>query len=109
MASDMVLIGHDVVGAYLYGATPALRDMVDVTLLLLRQDLAVAARAGVPALSMLRGDEPYKRKWRPVTVQNERLILGRTPAATLYATTARYRAELSARRHRDRRTGPSDG
>lgn len=97
LASDMVLIGRDMVGAYLYGAASDLRDMVDVTLLLLRQDLGVAACAGVPTLSMLRGDEPYKRKWRPDPVGNERLILGRTPAAIPYAATARCRAALRQR------------
>ncbi|MFD0855353.1 GNAT family N-acetyltransferase, partial [Actinomadura adrarensis] len=107
VASDMVLIGRDVVGAYLYGAVPELRDKVDVTLLLLRQDLGVAARAGVPTLSMLRGDEPYKRKWRPDPVANKRLILGRNPAAFTYAITARCRAALSTRKHQLQRA--SDG
>ncbi|XVQ10239.1 GNAT family N-acetyltransferase [Spirillospora sp. CA-255316] len=103
VASDLVLIGHDFVGAYLYGAEANLRDFVEVTLMLLRQDLGVARDARVPALSMLRGDEPYKRKWRPVAVHNERLILARTPAvASAYAAAARCQADLRARRQRHR-------
>ncbi|MFI0351824.1 GNAT family N-acetyltransferase [Actinomadura sp. 9N407] len=100
VAADLVLIGHDFAGAYLYGSVADLRDRIEVTLMLLRQDLGVAERAGVPALSLLRGDEPYKMKWRPTPVRNERLILGRSPLASAYATAARGRAELSARMRR---------
>ncbi|GAA2435345.1 GNAT family N-acetyltransferase [Actinomadura vinacea] len=110
VASDLVLIGHDFVGAYLYGAEAGLRDIIEVTLMLLRQDLGVARGTGVPSLSMLRGDEPYKRKWRPLAVPNERLILARTPSvASTYAAAARCRAELSARRHRRRGAVPAGG
>ena len=50
-------------GAYLYGFHPELRRRIDVAQLLLRDDLEVAADRGVPTLSLLRGDEPYKRRW----------------------------------------------
>ncbi|MEW2357922.1 GNAT family N-acetyltransferase [Spirillospora sp. NPDC029432] len=106
VAADLVLIGHDFAGAYLYGAVTDLRERIEVTLMLLRQDIDLARRAGVPVLSLLRGDEPYKRKWRPAPVRNERLILGRSPLASLYATAARARAELAAYRHG--RTSPDD-
>ncbi len=74
------------------------------------RDGANLARLGVPVLTMLRGDEPYKRKWRPVPVHNERLILGRAPAASLYAAAARCHARLSAtRKHHFAHAGPNHG
>ncbi|WP_018654390.1 GNAT family N-acetyltransferase [Actinomadura flavalba] len=102
VASDLALIGHDTVGAYLYGADPALRDRLDVTLMLLRQDLALAASRGVRHFSMLRGTEPYKAKWRPTAEVSSRLILGSSPLAPAYATPAHHRATIAAatRSHR---------
>ncbi|MGP4029316.1 GNAT family N-acetyltransferase [Actinomadura sp. 3N407] len=100
VASDLVLIGHRHVGAYLYGAIPDLRGCVDVSLMLLREDLAIARDRHRQGVSLLRGDEPYKLKWRPTPVQNQRIILGRTASAAAFAGLARTRAHLSARRHR---------
>ncbi|MEV5826010.1 GNAT family N-acetyltransferase [Spirillospora sp. NPDC052242] len=98
VAADLVLLGHRFAGAYLYGAVPELRDHVDVGLMLLREDLAVADGRG---LSLLRGREPYKLKWRPDPVRHERLILARTRTAPAYAALARARAALSAHRRTD--------
>ena len=110
VASDLVLIGHDLAGAYLYGAEANLREFVEVTLMLLRQDLGVARAAGVPTLSMLRGDEPYKRKWRPDAVRSERLLLARErPVAAAYAAAARAHADLRARRDRRRHRAAHGG
>lgn len=64
VASDLLLIGHRYVGAYLYGAIPDLRSCLDVTLMMLRQDLALARERHRQGVSLLRGDEPYKLKWR---------------------------------------------
>jgi CelD/BcsL family acetyltransferase involved in cellulose biosynthesis len=100
VAGDLVLIGHRYVGAYLYGAIPELRDAVDVSLMMLRQDLAIARDRHRQGVSLLRGDEPYKLKWRPTPVRNERIILGRSASAAAFAAVARTRGRLSARRHR---------
>ncbi len=100
VADDLVLIGHRYVGAYLYGAIPDLRDAVDVSLMMLRQDLAIARDRHRQGVSPLRGDEPYKLKWRPTPVRNERIILGRSASAAAFAAVARTRGRLSARRHR---------
>ncbi|QFG23686.1 GNAT family N-acetyltransferase [Actinomadura sp. WMMB 499] len=100
VAADLVLTGHRFAGAYLYGAVPDLRDHVDVGLMLLREDLAVAGGRG---LSLLRGAEPYKFKWRPRPVRNERLVLGRGAAAPAYAALVRARSALAARRHPEAR------
>ncbi|XRQ10208.1 GNAT family N-acetyltransferase [Actinomadura welshii] len=102
VAGDLVLIGHRHVGAYLYGAIPDLRSCVDVSLMLLREDLAIARDRNRQGVSLLRGDEPYKLKWRPTPVQNQRIILGRTTSAAAFAGLARTRAHLSDRRHRRR-------
>ncbi|WP_433476056.1 GNAT family N-acetyltransferase [Spirillospora sp. CA-142024] len=100
VASDLVLIGHRYVGAYLYGAIPDLRSCVDVSLMMLRQDLAIARDRHRQGVSLLRGDEPYKLKWRPTPVRNERIILGRTAPAAAFAGLARTRAALADRKHR---------
>ena len=97
VASNLVVVGHRFAGAYLYGATPELRTMVDVSLILVRQDLATGRERDLQVVSFLRGEEPYKLKWRPNSVQNERLILGRSPPAIAFAGVAR--ARLAARRY----------
>jgi hypothetical protein len=106
VASDLVLIGHRFVGAYLYGAIPELRDSVDVTLMLLREDLALARARGRQAVNLLRGEEPYKLKWRPRRVQNQRIVLGRSFPAAVFAGLALVRAGLAARRHHRPATVP---
>lgn len=99
VASDLVVVGHGFVGAYLYGADPALRRIADVSLLLLREILDSSARRGMSRVSLLRGEEPYKMKWRPVPVPNERLVLARSSGAHVYAAVARSRAFLASIRH----------
>ena len=77
MASSLVLIGRDLVGGYLYGADPALRERVDVTTMLLADTLPMAARHGRATMSMLRGAEEHKLRWRPRESQNQRILLAR--------------------------------
>ncbi|SOE00427.1 GNAT family N-acetyltransferase [Blastococcus haudaquaticus] len=64
-------------GAYLAGVDPALREAVDVATLMMRHNLELAEAAGVGTLSLLRGEEEYKFRWRPDAVRNERIVLGR--------------------------------
>jgi hypothetical protein len=75
VAVDLLVIGRGLVGAYLYGLRPDLRRGVDVTQLLLGTNLELARRLGRPTLSLLRGDEPHKRRWRPRESPNQRVIL----------------------------------
>lgn len=98
VAADLALIGHRFVGAYLYGAVPELRDRVDVALMLLREDLALARDRGRTVVSLLRGEEPYKMKWRPDAVRNQRIVLGRTAPAAALAALVRGRARLAEHR-----------
>jgi CelD/BcsL family acetyltransferase involved in cellulose biosynthesis len=76
LAVDLLLVGHGMVGAYLYGIHPDLRRRVDAALLLLTQNLELACRLGRPTSSFLRGDEQYKRVWRPDERRNQRILLG---------------------------------
>jgi hypothetical protein len=81
MASSLMLIGRDLVGGYLYGADPALRERVDVTTMLLADALPMAYRLGRPTMSMLRGAEEHKLRWRPRESQNRRILLARPGSA----------------------------
>jgi CelD/BcsL family acetyltransferase involved in cellulose biosynthesis len=77
LASSLVLIGRDLVGGYLFGAEPELRERVDITTMLLADTLPMAHRLGLSTMSMLRGAEEHKHRWRPREVQNLRIVLTR--------------------------------
>ncbi|HEX6872151.1 MAG TPA: GNAT family N-acetyltransferase, partial [Micromonosporaceae bacterium] len=93
---DLTLLGHDLAGGYLAGIDPRLRQRVDVTALLLRQNLDLACQFGRSTLSLLRGAEEHKLGWRPVVTANRRLLLAGTPAVTAraYAELVRARSRL---------------
>ncbi|WP_067480081.1 GNAT family N-acetyltransferase [Actinomadura hibisca] len=103
VAADLVLVGGDFVGGYLFGCDPGLRDRVDVSLMLVRQDLEYAVERDRPVLNFLRGAESYKLKWRPTPVRNEHLLLGRSALAAHYVAGELGRARLRdfKQRHRD--------
>lgn len=97
VAVELLVGGHRMLCTYLYGFRPDLRQRIDVAQLLLGTDLDIAQRLGRPTLSLLRGNEPYKRRWRPRETRNHRVLLacsGRIPA-TLYATGVRDRRRLA--------------
>jgi CelD/BcsL family acetyltransferase involved in cellulose biosynthesis len=75
VAAELLVVSPHLVGAYLFGYDPALREQIDVAAMLVRQNLAVAHQLGRPTLSLLRGDEPYKHRWRPLAVPNDELVL----------------------------------
>ena len=102
VASSLILLGHHLVGGYLYGADPALREKVDVTTLLLADTLPLAYARG-SVMSMLRGAEPHKLVWQPREVLNERLLLVRPGSAAgagyaAAARTGRGAVEMAKRR-----------
>ncbi|MFP3989203.1 GNAT family N-acetyltransferase [Streptomyces sp. E11-3] len=119
VAADLTLRSPQLAGGYLYGAHPRLREQkADVATLLLRscadqlraEPLPGGATPGV--LSLLRGNEPYKRHWRPHTLVNQRLLLARRRtapqlAALLTAAAARSGAKRALRAWRERGDGPS--
>jgi CelD/BcsL family acetyltransferase involved in cellulose biosynthesis len=88
VASSLVLLSPELAGGYLFGAEPALRERVDVTTMLLADALPLAHRSGCATMSMLRGAEEHKRRWRPAESPNETLLLVRPGSArgTAYAT-----------------------
>jgi CelD/BcsL family acetyltransferase involved in cellulose biosynthesis len=102
MASSLTVVGPDLAGGYLYGADPALRDRVDVMTLLLGSTLDLAHGRGCATLSMLRGAEPYKARWRPREASNQRILLGRPGSvrttAYVAAVHTRRRVVLALRR-----------
>ncbi|WTI18225.1 GNAT family N-acetyltransferase [Streptomyces sp. NBC_00820] len=84
VAVDLTLLSRSLAGGYLYGAHPRLRETrADVAVMLLDACTERTVAGGHGALSLLRGDEPYKHHWRPEPVVNRRLLLARRSTAPL--------------------------
>lgn len=94
---NLMLVGPDVVGGYLYGARPDLFGRFNVTAMLMRTALDTSAACGAATFSMLRGRETYKSTWQATEAPNQRIVLGRParPAAAAYATALRARSILA--------------
>ncbi|MGW1974895.1 GNAT family N-acetyltransferase [Streptomyces sp. NPDC001889] len=103
VAASVALFSGALAGGYLYGADPGLRERrIDVATMLLRHDADAAASAGRRVLSMLRGDEPYKRHWRPEPVTNQRLLMAPpalAPLLRLHAARVTWRARAAGAVH----------
>lgn len=96
VASDIAFTSADLVCGYLYGAHPRLREQhVDITTMLLRHDAQYASSTGRGTLSLLRGTEPYKLRWQPTAVVNQRYLLARRELAPLLGLCA---ARVAGRR-----------
>jgi CelD/BcsL family acetyltransferase involved in cellulose biosynthesis len=96
VASNLVVVGPDLAGGYLYGAEPGLRDQVDIATLLVTTTMPVAHRRGCSTMSMLRGAEPYKLRWRPREQTNRRVLLARPGSLRAWAHTTGVRARHRA-------------
>lgn len=79
VASDFVVVGRQYVASYLHGANEYALRRFQISSLLMWNWINVALERGAPAVSMLRGADPYKLRWNPKTIANHRLILGRNP------------------------------
>jgi hypothetical protein len=77
VASNLVVIGRQLAGGYLYGADPALRERIDIATLLVSSTMTLAHDRGCATMSMLRGAESYKTRWRPHEARNHRMLLAR--------------------------------
>jgi CelD/BcsL family acetyltransferase involved in cellulose biosynthesis len=88
--------GRDSVGGHLYGATQEALRRYQVSSLLVWAELGIARDRGSARLDLLRGDEPYKLRWNPKMVPNQRVILGREGLP--FGLYARYRRLRSAAR-----------
>ncbi|MFG3053904.1 GNAT family N-acetyltransferase [Kitasatospora sp. NPDC048239] len=94
VAVNLLLLCPSFGGLYLYGAHPELRDRLDIAGLLFGAALDETVGAGIPVLSLLRGQEPYKQRWRPDRLPNQRLLFGPrgpAPAAACRGGTVRAR------------------
>ncbi|GAA2152256.1 GNAT family N-acetyltransferase [Kitasatospora kazusensis] len=94
VAVNLLLLCPSFGGLYMYGAHPALRERLDIAGLLFGVALDEVREAGIPVLSLLRGQEPYKQRWRPDQLPNQRLVLGpgrAAPAAVVRACRVRAR------------------
>ncbi|CAL9568283.1 hypothetical protein SUDANB145_04766 [Streptomyces sp. enrichment culture] len=111
VAVDVTLLGRRLTGGYLYGAHPRLRERkADVAVMLLDACTGHLPPGPEGALSLLRGNEPYKHHWRPRPVVNQRLLLARWHTAPLLAATlgdvaARRRGRELRRRWKERDGG----
>lgn len=110
VAVDLTLLSPRMAGFYLYGAHPRLRERkADIAVMLLDACSGYAA-GGRRSLNLLRGDEPYKYRWHPEPVVNQRLLLARRSTALLMPAVigkvaARSRGKELLRRWNERRGG----
>ncbi|WP_051829880.1 MULTISPECIES: GNAT family N-acetyltransferase [Streptomyces] len=88
VAVNLLLLCPSFGGLYLYGAHPVLRERLDIAGLLFTAALDETVGAGIPVLGLLRGREPYKQRWRPDALPNQRLLLGPAGAAPVAAVRA---------------------
>lgn len=88
-AVDVTLLSRRMAGGYLFGAHPRLRERkADIATMLLHASAGQLGDGGHEVLSLLRGTEPYKARWRPDTVVNQRLLLARRRTAPLLSAVA---------------------
>ncbi|MFJ5061170.1 GNAT family N-acetyltransferase [Streptomyces nigra] len=96
VAVNISLLSGALAGMYLYGFDPELRQRrVDVATMLLHGATGHLGSGGLRTLSLLRGAEPYKYRWLPTTVVNQRYLLARNRTAPLLGAAL---AEAAARR-----------
>jgi CelD/BcsL family acetyltransferase involved in cellulose biosynthesis len=113
VAVDVTLLSPRLAGGYLYGAHPGLRERkADVATMLLQACAEHVAAGGHQVLSLLRGAESYKFRWRPDTVVNQRMLMARRRTAPLLSavvcdSAARSRGKELLRRWRERGGGGS--
>ncbi|MFI6445303.1 GNAT family N-acetyltransferase [Kitasatospora sp. NPDC050543] len=94
VAVNLLLLCPSFGGLYMYGAHPRLRERLDIAGLLFGTALDEVVGQGIPVLSLLRGQEPYKQRWRPDRLPNQRLLFGPrrvAPALAVLALGARAR------------------
>jgi hypothetical protein len=98
VAVNLMLLGRSLAGLYLYGAHPRLRERLDIAVLLFGAAIEEARRAEIPLLGLMRGEEPYKERWRPDRERNLRLLFGPRRGAvrlTLRLAAVRTRSALA--------------
>ncbi|WP_369389301.1 GNAT family N-acetyltransferase [Streptomyces sp. CG1] len=88
-AVDLTFRSRKLAGNYLYGVHPRLIERkLDAMTMMIGAAVDDLASDGVGVLSLMRGKEPYKYRWLPETVVNQRFLLARRPTAPLLASAA---------------------
>lgn len=108
VAANLTVLSPALAGGYLYGADfAALRAAkVNLNTLLIRHGTRLTTAADRPVFSMLRGAEPQKAHWCPVSAPNSRLLLGtRRALPSLLARRVLTAARARLREVRRRRRG----
>ncbi|MFF9085546.1 GNAT family N-acetyltransferase [Streptomyces sp. NPDC014991] len=111
VAVDLTLLSPGLVGCYLYGAHPSLRQRkADVAVMLLDASAEHCGSGPPGTLSLMRGAEPYKQHWRPERVVNQRFLMARRRTAPLLTAalceaTTRQRGREVLHRWRERGQG----
>ncbi|WP_171116480.1 MULTISPECIES: GNAT family N-acetyltransferase [Streptomyces] len=96
VAVDLTLLSPRLAGCYLYGVHPLLREVkADIAVMLLDASARHAATGERGTLSLLRGDEPYKHRWCPEAVVNQRLLMARRRTSPLLSAVACHVAARS--------------
>ncbi|MCX4880913.1 MULTISPECIES: GNAT family N-acetyltransferase [unclassified Streptomyces] len=110
VAVNLLLLSGGLTGEYLYGFHPRLRESkLDVATMLLRASSEVASGREGGVLSLLRGDEPYKYRWCPETVHNQRFLLaGRRTVPLLAASACHSGARHGAKKVLRRKAAAQD-
>jgi CelD/BcsL family acetyltransferase involved in cellulose biosynthesis len=85
LGCELLLHSPGVVGSYLSGLSPRLRQRIDLATLMLRSGMGVAIQREAAEYSMLRGLETYKLRWSPCLERSERILLGSGPNPTTWA------------------------
>ena len=75
--SSLLMFGGDFVGTYLQGAGRSAVSEYQISSLYIWDALNRATERSIPGVSLLRGLEPYKLRWKPRVVSNRRIVLGR--------------------------------
>lgn len=88
LVRNLFLIGQQYVGDYLYSATEDALERFTVAGLFMKAAVDIARSRDLRAVNLLRGDEPWKRRWHAEATQSHRLILGRWRPS--WAATAGY-------------------
>jgi CelD/BcsL family acetyltransferase involved in cellulose biosynthesis len=95
LGCELMLYSRTTAGSYLAGLSPRLRQQVDLSTLMLRNGMGLAVQRETTEYSMLRGLEPYKLRWGPRMVCNERVLLGAGgPVTAVYAQSIAGRKRL---------------
>ena len=99
VASHFLLLGSDFVGEYLGGATRDFLQRYQVSSLFVWDAINAACDGNTPAMSFLRGEEPYKMRWTAETAVNRRAILGRSPGIAWLPYAGYHAGRAAARRY----------